>query len=434
MSPSVPPRRRSVVVAILLLTLVVTACTGADGDFETIGNELSTDGANGAPTPDQGSGERTDGDDAAEEPDDDTGAQATLVQVADFGREIIFTAAMTVAVADVTEAGDEATQIIDGLGGFLFGQKTDGSPNAVSVLTFKIAPEGFDEALDRIGSVGEVRSQKVSAEDVTERVVDLQSQITTAAASVERLRALLGEARDIKTIIDLEAELLSRETLLEGLRGQLRTIEDHVAMATILVTLTEAASDPKIAVDVTGYEGHDSGSLCPGAEDLVFDSGSDATICFSILNTGDTNLASFELRDPGLDLEIGDLVAVVGDPGDVLEPGESLVLAAEVEVERTLRTQTSVSAQPVDENGEEISGRMATATIPSRVESIEEDGIPSFTEGLQASWQWLVSLGEYVLVAAGAVIPFIWIPIALFFALRWWGRGPETAPPDPDHT
>lgn len=431
MSLGVRQRRRVIVVCVLLLMLVGAACNGEDGVFETIGNELGTDGTGSLGPPESGG----DGgnDQGAEEPSADTPPQPSLVQVANFGRDIIFTAAMKVAVADVNEAGDEATQIVNGLGGFLFGQQTDGSPDAVSTLTFKIAPEGFDEALDRIGSIGEVRSQNVSAEDVTERVVDLQSQIATAAASVDRLRALLAEASDIKTIIDLEAELLGRETLLEGLRGQLRTIEDHVALATIVVTLTEAASDPKIAVEVTGYQGHDSGSLCPGVEDLVFDSGSDATICFSIVNTGDTNLAAFELRDPGLDLEIGDLVAVVGDPVDVLEPGESLVLAAEIEVERSLRTQTSVTAQPVDEAGEPVSGRMATTTITSQVESIEQEGIPSFLDGLEASWQWLVSLGEYLLVALGAVIPFIWIPVVLVVALRWWGRAPEATPADSDN-
>ena len=63
-------------------------------------------------------------------------------------------------------------------------------------LTFKIAPESFQTALARLGDIGEVRTQNVTADDVTERVVDLQSRITTAEASVDRLRGFLGYSGD----------------------------------------------------------------------------------------------------------------------------------------------------------------------------------------------------------------------------------------------
>ena len=118
------------------------------------------------------------------------GITSVVLQTPNFGREIVFTADLTVAVNDVTSAGDEATRLIQSLGGFLFGQRTVGSPEPTSVLTFKVQPDRFQEALSRLGSIGEIRSQNVSANDVTEAIVDLESRISTATASVERLRAL----------------------------------------------------------------------------------------------------------------------------------------------------------------------------------------------------------------------------------------------------
>ena len=50
----------------------------------------------------------------------------------------------------------------------------------------------------------------VTADDVTERVVDLQSRINTAEASVERLRTFLENATNVQTIADLENQLLQR--------------------------------------------------------------------------------------------------------------------------------------------------------------------------------------------------------------------------------
>lgn len=342
----------------------------------------------------------------------------TALQISSLGRDIIFTADLTVAVNDVVGAGEDATRIIQGMGGFLFGQRSVGSPEPRSVLTFKVQPEDFSEALRRLGAIGEIRSQNVFADDVTERVVDLASRINTAEASVERLRALLDEATDIKAIVAVETELLARETQLETLRGRLRTLEDQVSLATITLTLTEAASRPALSLSVTAYPAHDNGLSCPGNSHLGIEQNTEATICFEITNVGDTFLTDFDLRDPVLDVSIGDLIVVFGDPVTAIEPGESIILAAEVVPERNLRTQTTVTAQPVNEDGESVPGRAAASTVTIFIEAVDPGGIPGFGEGLETSWELLVGLGQVLVLVAGALIPFLWVPIILWLLLR----------------
>jgi hypothetical protein len=346
------------------------------------------------------------------------GIAPTVLQTTDLGRDIIFTADLTVAVTDVAGAGEEATRLIQGMGGFLFGQRTVGSPDPTSILTFKVQPEDFSEALSRLGAIGEIRSQNVFADDVTERIVDLGSRIDTAEASVERLRALLDEATDIKAIVAVETELLARETQLETLRGQLRTLEDQVSLATITLTLTEAASRPELILTVTAYPAHDNGLSCPGSSHLGIEQNTEATVCFEITNVGDTFLSGFDLRDPVLDVEIEDLIVVFGDPTAAIEPGESIILATEVVPERTLRTQTTVTAQPVNEEGEPVPGRPAANTVTIFIETVDPGGIPGFSEGLETSWELLVRLGQVMILLAGAVIPFFWIPLILWLFLR----------------
>ena len=232
---------------------------------------------------------------------------------------------MTVAVVDVAAASAEATRIIEELGGFLFGQESTGEPEPISRLTFKVLPGDFQQALARLGTVGDIRTQTVSADDVTEKVVDLESRISTAEASVERLKGFLEEATDIETIAELESQLLQRETDLETMRGQLRTLQDRVDLATIYLTLTEALSAPNFDLDVSGFGGHDDGISCPTDERIRVEEGEKATVCFEITNTGDTPLAGFTLRDAVLDVEMDDLIIVWGDPNGILEPGQSMV-------------------------------------------------------------------------------------------------------------
>lgn len=420
----------------IVIALILAACSSNDGAgaFDELAQRLQS-GQTSDTVESSGGGDGAVGGDtdtpAAPEEDaqrsdqlGDGGVEPVVFQISDLGRDIIFTADLIVAVNDVAAAGDEATRQIQGLGGFLFGQRTTGAPEPRTILTFKVQPEDFHTALDRLGAIGELRSQNVTADDVTERIVDLQSRIETAAASVDRLRGLLAEATDIKAIVELEGELLNRETELETLRGSLRTLQDQVALATIVLTLTEAAANPSLAVTMTAYPAHDDGASCPGDEELVVEQDTEATVCFEVMNVGDTWLTDFELRDPVLDIEIDDLIVVFGDLSEPIEPGESILLAAEILPGRDLRARTTVTAVPVTEDGSDLPGRPASTTATAFIGAVDPGGIPTFGEGLQASWDLLVSLGELLVLVAGALIPFIWVPVMIWVLLRLWRRRP----------
>lgn len=360
------------------------------------------------------------------------GVTPVLAQPTDLGRDIIFSAQLWVAVTDVAAAGAEASRIIQGLGGFLFGQQTSGDPEPSSVLVFKVFPEDFQTALDRLGKIGELRTQNVTADDVTERIVDLQSRINTAEASVERLRALLAEAASIEIVAQLENQLLERETALETLRGQLRTLEDQVALATIVLTLTEATTAPALRLDVTAYPGHDGAGLsCPGNPGLTVDEGGELTLCFEITNVGDTLLTGLELRDPILDVELGDLLVVFGDPAATLEPGQSVLLAYETVAARDIRTQTTVKARPVAEDGSPLPGREPSVTQSIFIDAVDPGGIPGFGEGLRASWQLLVDFGRLLVLVAGGLLPFAWVPLGLWAVVRLRRRSGRPVPTPP---
>lgn len=423
------------VSVLLVFVMVLAACAASDSmeTFMDISSSLDG-GGDGAPAVTTAATSRDSGEsgevegaatdtDTADEDKTVFGDGATtpvVFQASPPGRDIIFTADIRVAVPDVGAASAEAGRVVALAGGFLFGQETTGGLESVSILTFKVDPDRFHEVLNDLSSIGEVRTQNVTATDVTDRVVDLRSQIATSAASVERLRALLAEATDIKEVVALEAELVARETQLESLRGRLRTLEDQVALATIVMTITRDASNPEIDLVVTALSSvGDSGPGCPGEyEALHIEIGDRVTLCYEVTNIGDTLLRDFELRDPVLDQEIGDMTLVYGDLDEPLEPGASLMLATEVLVERDLRIQSTITAQPVNDDGTAIDGAPATRTSIFFLEAFDPGGIPTFVDGLQTSWEWLLGLGQIVLLLAGALLPFIWVPAGLYFLWR----------------
>ena len=418
-------------VLLISMVLLLAACGGSDeADSGTALNYTAAATTGEVESPQYDAEDDTGS--ISEQAGSDTlgsgGADGTVLETSTLGREIIYTADMTVAVADVAAASAEATRIIEEMGGYLFGQESTGAPEPHSVLTFKVLPGDFQHALASLGSVGEIRTQNISTDDVTERVVDLASRIDTAETSVARLKGFLDKAEDIEAIAALESQLLERETDLETMRGQLRTLQDRIDLATISLTLTEALSKPGLSLEVTGSPGHDDGISCPASGAISVEEGEPATVCFEIVNSGDTPLAGFELKDTVLEVELGDLIVVWGDPNGVLEPGQSMVLAYETTVERSLRTQARVSAVPVDQDGNRVEGREVASTSVMSITAEDPGGLPGFRDGLDASWNALQWIGGVVVLLAGAVLPFV-IPLVLWAALVLWivRRRPEKA-------
>jgi hypothetical protein len=423
--------RLKLILLAVIVALVASACAGDDDGAQAANvAETAADTDSGDFTLGDGGAERADFDDAApgESPEaDPLGSGALTVQAnpIDLGRDIIYTASIAVEVNDVAEATTEASRIMRRFGGLLFGQETTGGTDPRTVLVFRVLPEDFSEALDALGSIGTVRNQQVSADDVTERVVDLESRINTAAASVERLRTLLENATNINDIADLENQLLQRETNLETLRGQLRTVQDQVDLATITLTITEAVIRPSIDVSVTSYPGTaDEGLSCPGSTNLVVDEGTATTVCFEIRNSGDVHLTEIELVDPVLEIELDDLTPVFLQPEEILEPGQSSIYYLELTADQTLRMQTRVSAIAIDEEGEPLEGRGVADTATATIQAVDPGGLPTFRDGLEASWAALVTLGELIVLAVGALIPFVWI-----IPIVWLVRRRRTSEP-----
>jgi hypothetical protein len=407
-----------ILAVMAALALVLTACGGDSADSAPAEMAQTTAAPATTVAPASAGGR-----DRSEEPDANLGAGGVGNQAQtpiDTGRDIIFTAEMTVSVDNVEQASARATEIISSFRGVLYGQRAVSEPEPTNVLVFKVPPNRFQEALAALGEVGEIRNQTVSADDVTETIVDLESRITTAEASVERLRKLLEGARNVKSITELEGQLLARETALEQMRGQLRTMENQVSLATITITITQSVARPAIDVQPSAYLGYgDEGTACPGDGNISVVENETITFCLEIFNTGDTPLDDIDVRDAVIGKELTDFIVVFGDLDVPLEPGQSVVLATSLDVERTLRSQTRVTATPLNEDGTLLEGRSVANTSTATLVAEDPGGIPGFGEGLSESWKLLVNIIKLLILAIGAIIPFIWAIPVLWLLWRW---------------
>lgn len=375
----------------------------------------------------------TEAEEAAADGESSVEAGLPATTPADLGRDVIYRGTLSIRASDVEAAVREAVNIVQGLGGIVFGQQVSSIPEPESHLTFKVMPADFLPVLESLSGVGELVEKKITADDVTERIVDFRSRIATSEASVLRLRNLLQEAPDLENVALIERELVQRETDLETLRGRLRTLTDAVSLATIEMAILQLHEPvPNTGIDVATWVSDSDEDPCLGNDALVASPHDDAYFCVQVENVGEVALTDVEVSSAALRLRPQDQWSfqLVAGSFDRIEPGELLSAVLHVDI-RDGRIAGRVATRGGIEVGFEVSGTpvpddgipLDTVTGGSYtwIAVDEEEGPPSFIGAVQTGYRGMVRAVGYVVAIIGLVLPFIPV-LAVISALYWWIR------------
>jgi uncharacterized protein DUF4349 len=175
-------------------------------------------------------------------------------QIEPLQRSLIYTGSMTVAVTDVVKAADQATSIATGAGGLIGSdQRTIDADRSTAELTLRVPAERFSSTLEELAKLGREESRAISTQDVTESLIDLDARLATQQASVDRVRALLAQAKTIGEVVSIESELTRREADLDSLKQRKEKLAGLVALSTINLTLHGPAAVVVKPAEETGF-------------------------------------------------------------------------------------------------------------------------------------------------------------------------------------
>lgn len=167
---------------------------------------------------------------------------ATLGQMETAQRQVIRQASLSVEVEDVAAAVAQARGIVESLGGFVEQMSRSGDVERQrATMTLRVPQGQFFSALDRIEGLGEVQSEQVGSEDVTEEFIDLEARLKSAQREEESLLSLLERTESVTEILTVERELTRVRSEIERLQGRLNFLERRVDLATIVVSLSPPA-------------------------------------------------------------------------------------------------------------------------------------------------------------------------------------------------
>ncbi|ARE73988.1 hypothetical protein B6R96_08600 [Streptomyces sp. Sge12] len=160
---------------------------------------------------------------------------------------VIRTATLGIETQDVQKTLAAARTAADGAGGYVGNESTKRGEDGrmTSTLTLRVPGEQYDAVLGAMEGSGKLLHRKVDAQDVTEKVADIGSRVSSQQASVARVREMMGKASALSEVVMLESELSRRQSDLESLLAQQTALKDQTALGTITLEVTEPAAKPE---------------------------------------------------------------------------------------------------------------------------------------------------------------------------------------------
>lgn len=155
-------------------------------------------------------------------------------------RDVVKTASMTIVASDPTQAADKAALAADNARGRVDSRSEEagsGTDKARTNLVLKVPTDKLDEVIREIKSLGTVERVEVTTEDVTAQRVDLDARMKALQTSVDRLLAIMRDARDPEALIKAEDALSERQAELDSLRAQRAALGDRIEYSTLNVTV-----------------------------------------------------------------------------------------------------------------------------------------------------------------------------------------------------
>ena len=230
-------------LAVLLLTVVVAACSSAGQILSTVGSSVDGGQSRGANNPpaQPAAGQGASG-----------GGQVPLADINQANLLIIKTGSLDLQVAAIDDALAAASSKIGALGGYASGSQRSGDGEAASAqVTYRIPAARWDEALVAMRAIGvKVLGEQSQTQDVTGQVVDLGARITNLQATESALQAIMAKAQKISDVLAVQAQLTDVRGQIEQATAERKHLQEQAAFSTLTVNY----SLKEVAVETTAKQ------------------------------------------------------------------------------------------------------------------------------------------------------------------------------------
>jgi Domain of unknown function (DUF4349) len=231
------------VISFLAVAAIIGAACGAD--TESAGGSVQADGGGASPAPTRAPAFR---------PADVAPAVLGEFQLPGISQKVVKTAMLTIHVGRDTfdQRFQQAAMVASSHGGFISSSRTSEGSRPSGVLVIRVPASQFELAMGELKALGKVKGERISGEDVTAQLVDLQARLRNWEAQESVLLRLMRRSKSIEDSLKVQRTLQEVQLAIEQIRGQLRVLSDQTDLSTITLSMAEPATvAPKPKQDLT---------------------------------------------------------------------------------------------------------------------------------------------------------------------------------------
>ncbi|HEY1922185.1 MAG TPA: DUF4349 domain-containing protein, partial [Tepidisphaeraceae bacterium] len=157
-------------------------------------------------------------------------------------RKIIRHGEMSFEVDSFDSAFMQVTKIAAEEGGFVSDTDSEKLANGKmsGTISVRVPPDHLDTLTLKLRALGDLKGQKISADDITKEYTDLESELRAATAMEDRLLEIIKTGKgDVKELLAAEKEAGVWREKVEKVTGEINYYNNLISLSTLQITLTE---------------------------------------------------------------------------------------------------------------------------------------------------------------------------------------------------
>lgn len=160
--------------------------------------------------------------------------------------QLIKRAELTLVVKSIDKSMNSVSKIIQKQQGDVLGfqdnQPIDNSKRQTASMQLRIPSQKLEPTLDELAKLGTVQNRALSAEDVSDQLVDFGARLKNLRKSEEAVLKIMERSGSVSEVLKVSQELSNIRESIERISAQLNNLQNQVAYSTITLNLEAPVS------------------------------------------------------------------------------------------------------------------------------------------------------------------------------------------------
>lgn len=167
-------------------------------------------------------------------------AKDAVVSENSTARRIIYTTYLEMQVAAMDDAISQAAEIVEEQGGYVISSSCNENQDGTrqwGQMTLRIPIDQYDDTVEALSTLGQVKSSSKTGQDVTQEYYDIQSRLKQYRSQEARYMELIEQAANVSEVLQVENELNQVRAEIESMEGRIQYLSQLSDYGTVELSL-----------------------------------------------------------------------------------------------------------------------------------------------------------------------------------------------------